>query len=248
MSAPWSERRLLRPRCIRFAAGRLWVIDETQPVAALLEPTSGQIDRIVSWPEIPSPSPALTLASHADRVWLQYRGTDVLACVTVDGVHHAEYLEGTHLLTAGSSGAWCFRPTRTRDDVARTADEPPLPRPQSRPPLLLAHPGGGTSPIDVDGVLVAANFDEQSVHLGVEHTPWSRTYRGTPTPAEYVLQQSKSWIHLPLDASATRIELDDYPRSQADGAWHTTEYADITYTSCTAASARSATASDGTGA
>ncbi|MBY4404627.1 hypothetical protein HQO26_25240 [Rhodococcus fascians] len=77
--------------------------------------------------------------------------------------------------------------------------------------------------------LVAANFDEQSVHLGVEHTPWSRTYRGTPTPAEYVLQQSKSWIHLPLDASATRIELDDYPRSQADGAWHTTEYADITY-------------------
>jgi hypothetical protein len=229
MSAPSSERRLLRPRCIRFAAGRLWVIDETQPVAALLEPTSGQIDRMVSWPEIPSPSPAPTIASHADRVWLQYRGTDVLACVTVDGVHHAEYLEGTHLLIAGSSGAWCFRPKRTRDDVARTADEPPLPRPQSRPPLLLAHPGGGTSPIDVDGVLVAADFDEQSVHLGVEHTPWSRTYRGTPTPAGYVLQQSKSWIHLPLDASTTRIELDDYPRSQADGAWHTNEYADITY-------------------
>lgn len=170
-----------------------------------------------------------TIASHADRVWLQYRGTDVLACVTADGVHHAEYLEGTHLLTAGSSGAWCFRPTRTRDDVARTADEPPLPRPRSRPPLLLAHPGGGTSPIDVDGVLVAADFDEQSVRLGVEHTPWSRTYRGTPTPSGYVLQQSKSWIHLPLDASTTRIELDDYPRSQADGAWHTSEYADITY-------------------
>ncbi|OZD40497.1 hypothetical protein CH252_28920 [Rhodococcus sp. 06-1477-1B] len=229
MSAPSSERRLLRPRYTRFAAGRLWVIDETQPVAALLEPTSGQIDRIVSWPEIPSPSPALTIASHADRVWLQYRGTDVLSCVTVDGVHHAEYLEGSHLLTAGSSGAWCFRPTRTRDDVARTADEPPLPRPRSRPPLLLAHPGGGTSPIDVDGVLVAADFDEQSVHLAVEHTPWSRTYRGTPTPAGYVLQQSKSWIHLPLDASTTRIELDDYPRSRADGAWHTSEYTDITY-------------------
>lgn len=229
MSAPSSERRLLRPRYIRFAADRLWVIDETQPVAALLETISGQVDRIVSWPEILSSSPALTIASHEDRVWLQYRGTDVLACVTVDGVHHAEYLEGTHLLTAGSSGAWCFRPTRTRDDVARTAEEPPLPRPRPRPPLLLAYPGGGTSTIDVDGVVVAADFDEQSVRLGVEHTPWSRTYRDTPTPAGYVLQQSKSWIHLPLDASNSRIELDDYARSRADGAWHTSEYADTTY-------------------
>lgn len=166
MSAPSSERRLLRPRYIHFAAGRLWVFDQTQPVAALVEPTSGQIDLIVSWPEIASPSPALTIASHADRVWLQYRGTDVLACVTAAGVHHAEYLEGTHLLTAESSGAWCFRPTRTRDDVSRTADKPPLPRPRSRPPVILARPGGGTSPINVDGVLVAANFDEQSAHLG----------------------------------------------------------------------------------
>ena len=229
MSAPSSERRLLRPRCIRSAADRLWVIDENQPVAALLEPTSGKIDRIVSWPEIPSPSPALTIASHADRVWLQYRGTDVLACVTADGVHHAEYLEGTHLLTAGSSGAWCFRPTRTHDDVARTADEPPLLRPRSRPPLLLAHPGGGTSPINIDGVLAAADFDDQSVRLGIEHAPWSRTYRETPTPAGYVLRQSKSWIHLPLNTETTHVGLDDHPRSRADGTWYTSEYADITY-------------------
>lgn len=116
----------MRPRYIYFAAGRLWVIDETQPVAVLLEPNSGQIDRIMSRPEIPSTSPTLTVASHEDSVWVQYRGTDILACITVDGVHHAEYLEGTHLLTAGSSGAWCFRPARVRDDVARTADEPPL--------------------------------------------------------------------------------------------------------------------------
>ncbi|MFI7524117.1 hypothetical protein [Nocardia salmonicida] len=126
MSAPTSERRLLRPRYILFAAGRLWVIDETQPVAVLLEPNSGQIDRIVSWPEIPFTSPHFDGCLPGDSVWAQYRGTDILACVTVDGVHHAEYLEGTHLLTAGSSGAWCFRPVRVRDDVARTADEPPL--------------------------------------------------------------------------------------------------------------------------
>ncbi len=229
MSAPSSERRLLRPRYIRFAGGRLWAIDETQPVAVLLEPRYGQIDRIVSWPEIPSPSPALTVASYEDRVWLQYRGTEVLACVTAEGVHHAEYLEGTQLLTAGPSGAWCFRPTRIRDDVARTADAPPLLRPRPGPPLLLAHPGGGMSPIAIDGVVLAADFDEESVHLGVEHAPWSRTYRDTPTPAGYVLRQSKSWIHLPLNAKTTRIGLDDYPRSKADGVWHTSEYADTTY-------------------
>ncbi|WP_169914543.1 hypothetical protein [Rhodococcoides yunnanense] len=147
----------------------------------------------------------------------------------MDGVNHAEYLEGTHLLTAGSSGAWCFRPTRTRDDVARTADEPPLLRPQTGPPLLLAHPGGGTTPIDVDGVVVAADFDERSVRLGVEQAPWSRIYRETPTSAGYVLQQSKSWIHVPLDTERTHIGLDDHPRSHADGAWHTSEYADTTY-------------------
>lgn len=229
MSAPSFERRLLRPRYICFAAGRLWVIDETQPAAVLLEPRSGQIDRIMFWPEMPSPSPVLTVASHGDRVWLHYRGTEVLACVTADGVHHAEYFEGTHLLTAGALGAWCFRPTRTRDDVARTADEPPLLRPQPGPPLLVAHPGGGTSPIDVDGVLVAADFDEQSVRLGVEHAPWSRFYRDGPSPSGYVLQQSKSWIHVPMNTEPTYIGLDDYPRSRADGAWHTSEYADVTY-------------------
>lgn len=229
MSAPSSERRFLRPRYILSAADRLWVIDETQPVAVLLDPGSGQIDRIVSWPEIPSPSPTLTVASHGDHVWLQYSGTDVLACVTADGVHHAEYLEGTHLLTAGPSGAWCFRPTRMRDDVARTAAAPPLLRPQPGPPLILAHTGGGTSPIGVAGVLVTADFDEYSVHLGVEHAPWSRTYRDNPTPTGYVLRQSKSWIHLPLNAETTHIELDDYPRSRADGVWHTSEYADTTY-------------------
>lgn len=149
--------------------------------------------------------------------------------MTVDGVHHAEYLEGTHLLTAGPSGALCFRPTRMRDDVARTPDEPPLLRPRPGPPLLLAHPGGGTTPIDVDGVVVAADFDETTVRLGVEHAPWSRIYRETPTPAGYVLQQSKSWIHLPLDAEPTHIGLDDHPRYRADGAWHTSEYADTTY-------------------
>ncbi|WP_194827872.1 hypothetical protein [Nocardia sp. XZ_19_231] len=224
MSAPTSEHRLLRPRYIHFAAGRLWVIDETQPIAVLLEPNSGQIDRIVSWPEIPSPSPTLTVASHEDSVWVRYCGTDVLACVTVDGVHHVEYFAGTHLLTAGSSGVWCFRPARVRDDIARTADEPPLHSPQPGPPLLPAHPGGGTSPIEVGGVVVAADFDEVSVRLGVEHARWSRIYRDTPTPAGYVLQQSKSWIH--LDAKTIRIGLDDYPRSRADGVWHTSEYAD----------------------
>ena len=81
MSAPSSERRFLRPRYILFAADRLWVIDETQPVAVLLDPGSGQIDRIVSWPEIPSPSPTLTVASHGDHVWLQYRGTDPVVSV-----------------------------------------------------------------------------------------------------------------------------------------------------------------------
>lgn len=34
---------------------------------------------------------------------------------------------------------------------------------------------------------------------------------------------------MPLNTEPTYIKLDDYPRSRADGAWHTSEYADITY-------------------
>ncbi|KQU47196.1 hypothetical protein ASG84_08790 [Rhodococcus sp. Leaf278] len=43
------------------------MIDETQTAAAFLEPGSVQTDRIASWPEISSPSPAQSLASRDDR-------------------------------------------------------------------------------------------------------------------------------------------------------------------------------------
>ncbi|QCB51609.1 hypothetical protein E5720_18825 [Rhodococcus sp. PAMC28707] len=160
---------------------------------------------------------------------MQYRGTETLARITVDGVHHAEYLEGTHLLTAGSSGAWCFRPTQVREDIAPTADTSPRRQVNPEPPLVLADPSGGITTVDMDGVLAAADFDDDSVHLGVEHDPWTRTYRDSPAPAGYVLQRTKSWIYLPLDAAPNRVRLDDHPRSNAAGSWHTSEYADVTY-------------------
>ena len=229
MSAPLSQRRLLRPRYVHIAADRLWLIDDSQPVAALFDPESGRFDRIVAWPEIPGPSTSLTIASVDNGLWMQYRGADLLALITVDGIHHAEYLEHTHLLTAGPMGAWSFRPTPVRSDVADTDDAPPRYRRQPGPPLLLAYPDGGTTRVGIDGSLMAADFDENTLHLGIEHAPWSRSYRESPPPAGYVLKANRSWLHVPVDGQPDRIEFDGYPRTPAGKDWHTSEYADVTY-------------------
>ncbi|WP_141216799.1 hypothetical protein [Rhodococcoides fascians] len=231
MSAPLfsdgqPRRRLLRPRHIHVAAGYVWVIDETQPVAALLDPATGSLDRLVSWPELPAASRTLDISSDEGGLWLHYRGADALARVTPDGLRHAEYIGGAALLTSGSIGAWCFRPGRARRDVAQSPDTPPLRRSYTGPQLLLAKPDGGTVAVTLRGHLITADFDETSLHLGVEHEPWSRTHS---EPDGYAVTWTQSWVDVPLDTVATSIDPADYPRRPLDGDWHTSEYADITY-------------------
>lgn len=54
MIEPTPTRRMLRPRYVFFVNGAEWVVDESQPVAALFDPHTGEPRGMVSWAELPS--------------------------------------------------------------------------------------------------------------------------------------------------------------------------------------------------
>ncbi|ALU73201.1 hypothetical protein H351_06895 [Rhodococcus erythropolis R138] len=51
------RRRFLRPRYVFFAAAHLWVVDEHQPVAALIDPHTESLAGLVAWTDLPPVPP-----------------------------------------------------------------------------------------------------------------------------------------------------------------------------------------------
>lgn len=206
MTAATTVRRALRPRHVHFAANYLWIVDETQPVAVLLEPDTHEVQKIVDWSALPARPPgtrAGEIVSDDHGLWVQSHSEGPLVRVTPNGIEHAEYTEHHVLLCAGPTGAWAVSLPHKRNDVARTRDTPPQRNPVPRPELLLAPPGGGVRLFRVEDLLAAVDFDEAALILGVEHAPWTRvprtSDRGKIVPDEYVLQYSRSWLRVPFD-------------------------------------------------
>jgi len=163
MTAATTVRRALRPRHVHFAANYLWIVDETQPVAALLEPDTYEVQKIVEWSALPARPPgtrAGEIVSDDHGLWVQSHSEGPLVRVTPNGIEHAEYTEHHVLLCAGPTGAWAVSLPHKRNDVARTRDTRPQRNPVPRPELLLAPPGGGVRLFRVEDVLAAVDFDE----------------------------------------------------------------------------------------
>ncbi|WP_139277808.1 hypothetical protein [Rhodococcus marinonascens] len=231
-----SRRRFLRPRSVFFSCGYVWVVDDTQPVAALFDPYTERFVRLVSWTDLPPPplnSRQQQIVAHTNGVWVQNHRDGPLVRVGVDGIIHAEYTEGHQLICAGSSGAWCFSNARRRRDVASAPDVPPL-RSLRPPMLLVVLPEGGSRRVVIDGAaVVSVEFDESSLFVRVSHDPWERV----PTPAMtsvdrpgFEVRYGSSVLQVPLDGPIPeRIGPGTHPFLQDRQVEHTSEYADTSY-------------------
>lgn len=230
------RRRFLRPRYVFSAGGYIWVVDETQPVAALFDPRTARSVRLVSWTDLPLPArgaPPPQIVADADGLWVQNDPDGPLARVGVDGIVRAEYVEGHQLICAGTSGAWCASFPRRRNDIASAPDVPPRRSPRL-PTLLVALTGGGTRRVVVDGAaVVSVEYDESSLFVGVEHAPWERipTSRKAGDAREgFSVRYGSSVLRVPLDGPVPdRIGPDTTPHAPGRRAQYTSEYADTFY-------------------
>lgn len=113
MSVDWPGRPTFRPFEVFCSAGFIWVVDAIQPVAALFDPGSRNLVRMVSWPEMASglrkPS-ARRIEVDNQGIWIQYSVDDALGRLGPSGLMFATYSRGADLLCAGVDGAWLRPP------------------------------------------------------------------------------------------------------------------------------------------
>src|SRR5690348_4118610 len=130
MSGP----RYLRPAILQVVGEELWAVDAVQPVAAVLDPSSGMVRRLVSWPSLP-PSPQhrwqgeWRALSDGEALWVQAgdgpaarvlpSGEVVVATVTT-----TTDVRRLRLAAAGRHGAWLV-PDPPLQDITRDPDAPP---------------------------------------------------------------------------------------------------------------------------
>lgn len=81
--------RFFRPGSLLSLESGVWVVDEFQPVAAIIDSGSGDILNLVSWPEVPAASrlawPGPALMSDGSSVWAQQERSGPLLRIGSDG-------------------------------------------------------------------------------------------------------------------------------------------------------------------
>ena len=236
MSAGTVSRLRLQPRQIFFSAGYIWVLDTQQPVAALIDPSTRQLARLVDWSELPPGSRTPTTVSDDYGLWVQHGRPGPITRVGPGGIEFAEYSDDCALVGAGPFGAWCVREISRIRDIARSAETPPAWRREQR--LLHVRRAGGADSVAVDGILAAVDCNESSLFVGVHHDPWGRvprkTEQGISVPAEFEVQYTNSWLEVPLSQPVpTLVDRTEFRSNrcppQSGESWHTSEYADQDY-------------------
>lgn len=236
MSAVNVGRLTLRPHNVFFAAGFIWVLDTQQPVAALIEPSTRQLVRLVDWSDLPPGSRTPTVVADDAGLWVQHGRPGPIARVGPAGIEFAEYSHDCALVCAGKFGAWCMPTISRTRDIARAVDTPPFVRREQQ--LLHVRRDGGSDSVTVEGILCAVDDDESSVFVGVQHDPWMRVPRvsehGTHVPGEFEIRYASSWLKVPLSQPVpSRIGKDEFRSTKVPpipgDSWHTSEYADQFY-------------------
>lgn len=198
-------RRFLRPGFLVQVGECLWAVDAFQPVAAVLDPSSGTVRQLVSWAELPPPP-----ATGPDRwrvfgspagLWVQPFQEGPVALINTGGLVRAYYTAGQRLSGVTAAGAWCG-PRRSRHELVRRH-----PKPEN---VLCLDPDGATRTVTVDRPVGALRTTPDGLYVRTRADPANHSSDppplGKPDPGE-------SWLHLPAEAPApewlTRAEHGD---------------------------------------
>ena len=213
------RRRHLRPGSLVAVGERIWVIDQVQPVAVVLDPRTADPVATVGWPQLPPlaqdgwPS-GWQVRPAADGLWVQQTGGP-LALVTETGLRSGHLSNGRTLGAVSAHGAWCL-PDPPVQDIAVTKDAPPRGR-DGLHQLFLAHPDRTTATVLVDTPVHAARSQDGDLYLRVETGRWTRRNLGTPD--SWDLEPETSWLRLPADQPPPhQLSLDTHASNAPRGA------------------------------
>lgn len=194
-----SRHRSLRPGLLVPVGERIWVVDELQPVAVVLDASTATVVMTVGWPTVPPPAQPTwrqdrQVRAAADGLWVQQPGGP-LALVTERGLQSGHHTAGLTLGAVSAHGAWCL-PDPPLQDIAASEDAPPHGG-SGVHELLVAHPACTTAAVHVDSPVHGARSSDGDLYLRVETGRWSRRNLGVPT--SWSLQPETAWLRLPAE-------------------------------------------------
>lgn len=189
-------RRYLRPGFVVPSGERLWVVDEFQPVAAVLEPGGDTVEQLVSWPQVPAPPVTDSPGWHGWRVlgvegglWAQPYPGGPVGWIDTAGLVRADYSAGLRLAGVTTAGAWCGPQPRTRSKLVQ--------RPAQPEQLLCLTPDGSTRTVTVDRPVGELRTATDGLYVCVRADPTAQPqtlpHPRDPDPGEV-------WLHLPAEA------------------------------------------------
>jgi len=232
-----------RPGSLLSLESGVWVVDEFQPVAAIIDSGSGDILNLVSWPEVPAASrlvwPGPALMSDGSSVWAQQERSGPLLRIGSDGSRSVAWTDGMQLAACGAGEAWCMS-APPNQELVQGADAQPMAladfglstvlrvgadRRQDR--LMVNRPVRALH-ATADALVIEVDDDPwQLHHLGVDTYEVVRTSRylplpwGTDLPVQLVVtadtgsQQQPTGIQRPpSDLSMTWYEQTEDPCAQ----------------------------------
>lgn len=167
-----ARSRFLRPSILALLPSGLWALDGFHPVAAVLDPDTGALRRVVSWAEVPvayGDAEGTFPLAHGDGtgLWVQHDQQGPVLRVDEDGLAAAVWTDGFQLAACGPGVAWCVdRPSAYREP--RESDRPWLELGR----LLRIDRDGTPTPVGTHGRIerVQAGLDALQVRLAVPPT------------------------------------------------------------------------------
>ncbi|MGI8681595.1 MAG: hypothetical protein ACR2JO_05590 [Mycobacteriales bacterium] len=180
----------------------LWVLDDFQPVGALLDVATGAVRAVYSWPEVEPVAPpdaypsTWRVASHGEMLWVQ-QPPGRAARIDRAGSVRLQSSGGRELRAVSAHGAWCLGAVPPQDVSLDPATPPASAREPGR--VTVALDGGGARSVGVDAPAVEARSIDGDLFLLVETGQWTRRELGPKTA--WVLEPLTQWLRLAAGAA-----------------------------------------------
>ena len=190
--------RDLRPSRLIERTSGLWAVDDVQPVAAVLDPLTGDVRRIVSWRDLP-PAPlgesGARVLGDGTSLWTQQTADGPLLRVGLDGVATAAWTGGLMLAACGPGVAWCA-PDQPPQELVQGADASPADEP-GPDRLLRVSADGRCTRVHTQDRVRSVQAEPEGLLIEVDAPPWTLQHRGANS---YEVSWATRWLRLPLDA------------------------------------------------
>lgn len=205
--------RHLRPGFLVPSADAIWVLDDMEPVGALLDLVSGALLGVHAWPEVqPGPRPdrypsTWRVVGHDGALWVQQPPGD-LARIDREGSVGRFPSGGLELRTVSPHGAWCLGSVPPWSVRTEPEAQPP------RGPGVVVLVGDEAVPrrVSVDTPVWEACTIDGTLYLLVETGHWRR--RSNAPGRGWLNEPTTGWLRLAATASVPdRLGPDRYADS-----------------------------------